>query len=474
MRVYRRKRNRGGKVRQDRYYTGEHRFEGDERSGSFALKCTHKDVAERKLRELVEREEKRRAGLALPEEQVAAANRPLLDHLRAFIADHKARGQHFQHVQHLENRNERLFRECGWQYLRDVSADSFMRWRASVSNMGAKTKNEYLSAANGLLKWMVATGRASVNPLVNVQRVAKGGEATFERRELTEAEFERLLQVSERRAVLYLAAVLTGFRRGALYGLMWQHVHLEDEDGHIVLPPQLAKNRTGQIHFLRDDLANALAAIRREGVKATERVFAGLLPRVGLDFLKRDLEAAGIAFEDEAGRRFDFHAFRHTSATWGGRSGVSLAELRGHLNHKSPNQTERYMHRSATDGRAVVERFPRFDGTAIGTVGNVRKGPSVSQAVTHQSPDGVTKSGLTASESHSAQEKTALTAVGGEYPLGESNPCFRTENPTSWATRRRGLGRLRIVDDSAAASKGDRCLVVAIIGGRRGRTEAGQ
>ena len=25
-----------------------------------------------------------------------------------------------------------------------------------------------------------------------------------------------------------------------------------------------------------------------------------------------------------------------------------------------------------------------------------------------------------------------------EYPLGDSNPCFRTENPTSWASRRRG------------------------------------
>jgi hypothetical protein len=24
------------------------------------------------------------------------------------------------------------------------------------------------------------------------------------------------------------------------------------------------------------------------------------------------------------------------------------------------------------------------------------------------------------------------------YPLGESNPCSRTENPMSWATRRRG------------------------------------
>lgn len=25
-----------------------------------------------------------------------------------------------------------------------------------------------------------------------------------------------------------------------------------------------------------------------------------------------------------------------------------------------------------------------------------------------------------------------------QYPLGESNPCLRTENPMSWATRRRG------------------------------------
>ena len=25
-----------------------------------------------------------------------------------------------------------------------------------------------------------------------------------------------------------------------------------------------------------------------------------------------------------------------------------------------------------------------------------------------------------------------------KYPLGESNPCLRTENPMSWATRRRG------------------------------------
>ena len=31
------------------------------------------------------------------------------------------------------------------------------------------------------------------------------------------------------------------------------------------------------------------------------------------------------------------------------------------------------------------------------------------------------------------------------YPLGESNPCYRTENPVSWATRRRGQQDWQII-----------------------------
>ena len=34
--------------------------------------------------------------------------------------------------------------------------------------------------------------------------------------------------------------------------------------------------------------------------------------------------------------------------------------------------------------------------------------------------------------------RTLHTLCAPLYPLGESNPCFRTENPASWATRRRG------------------------------------
>ena len=34
--------------------------------------------------------------------------------------------------------------------------------------------------------------------------------------------------------------------------------------------------------------------------------------------------------------------------------------------------------------------------------------------------------------------RRVVATAGEEYPLGESNPCLRTENPMSWATRRRG------------------------------------
>src|SRR5262245_55925661 len=42
----------------------------------------------------------------------------------------------------------------------------------------------------------------------------------------------------------------------------------------------------------------------------------------------------------------------------------------------------------------------------------------------------------------SSPTKNAIKTYGvsREYPLGESNPCCRTENPESWATRRRGPG----------------------------------
>jgi len=185
MRVARRKRRRGKRVVQDRTYTGYHRFAGDPLEIAYALHGTNKDVAERKLREIVENEEKRRQGMVVPPKLLESATRPLADHLREFVADHRTRGQNRQYLQHLDNRNERLMKDCGWQFVRDVTAESFITWRTAQTKNAPKTKNDYLAAAVGFMRWLVLCDRININPLAGVKRVEQRGKQTFERRALT-------------------------------------------------------------------------------------------------------------------------------------------------------------------------------------------------------------------------------------------------------------------------------------------------
>ncbi|MHB1157919.1 MAG: tyrosine-type recombinase/integrase [Phycisphaerales bacterium] len=160
-------------------------------------------------------------------------------------------------------------------------------------------------------------------------------------------------------------------------------VHLDDDDPYIDLPPHLAKNKRGQIQYLRPDLVAMLRAIMPNDCRSVDRVFVGLMPRVGLDWFRKDLAKAGIAFEDEQGQRCDMHALRHTSATWAGRSGKSLKTVADHLNHKTLTQTARYMHTSQREARELVDGMPSFGGTEIGTDATVLNGQNKSKHVTN-------------------------------------------------------------------------------------------
>ncbi len=58
------------------------------------------------------------------------------------------------------------------------------------------------------------------------------------------------------------------------------------------------------------------------------------------------------------------------------------------------------------------------------------RGGHAPQAATQVSPIRQTR--------HDPRKKKAAQVRLKKYPQGESNPCFRAENPTSWATRRWG------------------------------------
>ncbi|MBU6400301.1 MAG: hypothetical protein KGS61_08280 [Verrucomicrobia bacterium] len=92
---------------------------------------------------------------------------------------------------------KRLSEECGWKYLRQVTADSFEAWRKKQANLAARTVNEYQNTASLFLNWLARKGCAE-NLLRSVVKVSTKGNKTYERRAFSLAEVERLLAVAGR------------------------------------------------------------------------------------------------------------------------------------------------------------------------------------------------------------------------------------------------------------------------------------
>jgi integrase len=76
--------------------------------------------------------------------------------------------------------------------------------------------------------------------------------------------------------------------------------------------------------------------------------------------LKADLTEAGIAYVDDAGRKADFHAVRHTLATELDRTGASLKERMTitRRSDKSSLTLGTYTHVQTYDPRRAMENLP--------------------------------------------------------------------------------------------------------------------
>lgn len=110
----------------------------------------------------------------------------------------------------------------------------------------------------------------------------------------------------------YLTAVYTGLRRTELIGLRWGDVVLDGEP-HVLARASITKNRKDSRIPLHPALVFALGEFRPLDAVAFTPVFQGAIPRVRT--FRKDLVRAGVAFEDEQGRRADFHSLRMTFGT---------------------------------------------------------------------------------------------------------------------------------------------------------------
>jgi hypothetical protein len=185
--VFKPKRKFRGKGKTARLYCGRYKLDGEVRITEVALKASDKQVAQKRLDELVKDKERERAGIRLPRMLRDASQRPIEEHLSDYLSNLSVLGRDEDYIKKLRYRINILIRECGWKYPGAISRDSFEKWRGKQQK-APKTLNEYLDSAKAILNWM--TG----NPLVTVEKVQF--EPVRIRRAFEDDELERLLKVA--------------------------------------------------------------------------------------------------------------------------------------------------------------------------------------------------------------------------------------------------------------------------------------
>ena len=204
-----------------------------------------------------------------------------------------------------------MFAECGWKSLGEISPDQFLKWRRQHP-AGAKTLNEYLSAANTFINWIKRSKRLSLeNPLQHIEKISTVGQQTYERRPFTDEELRHLMGVSAYRSVVYLTAAHTGLRRKELRTLVWADVFLDSPNPHVAVRAKNAKNRKLQPLPLHPEVVTALKKLEEERRPApTDRVFYGIFPK--RETFRHDLKRAGIQNSEDPSGKLHFHSLRHT------------------------------------------------------------------------------------------------------------------------------------------------------------------
>ena len=110
--VFKRKRKRNGKTATDPNYSGRYRLNGDFATTTVALAYDRQAGGGKKLRDIVKEKEREREGLIAPKLERVAAEVPLQEHLRDFLADLKTRGRTEHYVKVMKGRIARLLKDC--------------------------------------------------------------------------------------------------------------------------------------------------------------------------------------------------------------------------------------------------------------------------------------------------------------------------------------------------------------------------
>ena len=391
-----------------------------------SLERSDKQAAEKRRGELLREKQHERDGLILPKPLRDAAQRKLAEHLQDFLGDVGRRGNCVKYLTNVEYRVGKMITGCGWNTLKDVTADSCQKWFQVHKDLAPKTANDYLDAARCFLNWLVENGRIQANPLASVGKVKTEGRETRQRCAFSDDEIRRLLAVAGENKPVYLMAVHTGLRRSELAALVWGDIVLDAVVPFVRVRASTTKNGKPAEMRLHPELVGVLQG--QKGNKGAGDPVFERVPR--MKRFRHNLKAASVPDPTALGHVADFHSLRKTFGTNLAKAGVPSRVAMTLMRHSDRKLTDKiYTDENLLGTWAAIDALPHFTETASQGASQIlgAASQSVSSGVTTSGGVKEQKAIVNIGESH----VVALTVTTGHNEGNGARCRIRTCDPFS-------------------------------------------
>lgn len=235
--------------------------------------------------------------------------------------------------------------------------------------MSPSTSNDYLRAVKQFSKWLVKERRAPYDPLAYLQRQNTKVDKRHPRRALREDLFGKFVEATVEgrdfrglpgtdRLIIYTLAANTGFRAKELGSLIPASFDFDATPPTVTVEAAFSKHRRKDVQPLRADVAEMMRQYV-EGRPPRALLWPGDWKKGGAQMVRIDLATAGIPYEDDAGRLFDFHAMRGQFISQLAAQGVHPKVAQQLARHSSIVLTmDFYTHLDVFDVTGALDKLP--------------------------------------------------------------------------------------------------------------------
>ena len=359
-----------------------------------------KYAAQAMLNDMVKKVEREIAGLVDPTDE--QRKRPLIKHVAEFRSYMENKGNTPKQVSEIIRKVQKLIDNRKWRFINDISATGTLEYLGNLRREGlsAQTYNHYQRAAKQFTRWLVRDRRTPHDPLLHLSRLNVQTDRRHDRRALSDEEFVRLVEAartSEKnvegisgpdRAMMYILASWTGFRKGEIGSLTLRSFRLDTAPPVVTVEACYSKRRREDTQVLHVELVKLL----KEWLAGKKRLrpdtilfpvsgrVPGCVERKTSKMIERDLMAARDKWIDEEkneekkaertksdflcycnhdGLFADFHSMRHLFITSLERAGIRPKMAQVLARHSDIRLTMGvYTHVELNDRTAAIGALP--------------------------------------------------------------------------------------------------------------------